>query len=319
MSLSLAGPRSARLVVALAALLLFAGGCRNILGYVATPFVYDEVPIAAALVKRDVPYRLGDDADAEKHRLDLFLPDAADAGEGWPIVVFVHGGGWTSGDRGYTVGGADIYGNFGRYLASHGIGAAVISYRLQFDVDWTDQVEDVARALAWVQAHAASYGGDPDAVFLMGHSAGAQLASFVAFDPGTADAHGAGRVCGVIPVSGAGYDLADEATYEQGARLSYYERRFRVADEAWQQEASVIPRIHGDAPPALVLYAEHDWDALRHQAALLEQALTDAGATARLQRVEGRNHYTVLLALTDEAGPSVVDFVHNTECGGSAS
>ena len=289
-------------------------GCRNILGYVATPFVYDEVPIAEERVRRDLAYRAGEGFDAEKHRLDFFAPESSQSEGGWPIVVFVHGGGWTSGDRAYRVGGADIYGNLGRYLASHGIGAAVISYRLQFDVEWTDQVEDVASAVAWVQDHAGNFGGDPDAVFLMGHSAGAQLASFVAFDREVARQHGAGPVCGVIPVSGAGYDLSDEVTYEQGARLAYYERRFRIADEEWQRQASVLPRIGSDAPPTLVLFAENDWDPLRHQAALLERALADAGAPVRLRQVDGRNHYTVLLALTDDAGPDVVEFVRNTAC-----
>lgn len=324
-------PRLA-IVVALAGLTLVLGSCRSTLGVVAMPFLYDEVALPAEQVVRDVPYRNGDGADAEKHRLDLFLPSlstGADASpstgedaEGWPVVVFVHGGGWTHGDRALRFGGADVYGNIGRYLASHGIGAAVISYRLQFEFEWTDQVEDVARAVAWVQTHAAGYGGDPEAVFLMGHSAGAQLAAYVAFDGNSAGRHGLEPVCGLIPVSGAGYDLEDEETYERGASRRYYRRRFRtseeIPDEDWMRRASAVHRIGPNAPPALVLYAEDDWASLHRQAAVLEGALNRADVPVRLLRIAEEDHYTVVLALTDDAraaGPSVLDFVRRTTCG----
>ena len=92
----------------------------------------------------EVAYRDGPDADAEKHRLDLYLP----VGEGWPMVVFVHGGGWRTGDKNLRVGGADIYANIGRYLARRGIGAAVINYRLLPNVDVWEQFGDVAQAAA---------------------------------------------------------------------------------------------------------------------------------------------------------------------------
>jgi acetyl esterase/lipase len=284
------------------------------------PFLYEEVELPDGQVMRDVPYRNGDGAHPEKHRLDLFLPpsDGDGGGAPWPVVVFVHGGGWTSGDRALRFGGADVYGNIGRYLASHGIGAAVLSYRLQFDVEWTDQVEDVARAVAWVRVHIAPLGGDPDALFLMGHSAGAQLAAYVALDEGVARRFSAGPVCGLIPVSGAGYDLADEETYALGASRRYYERRFRVADEDWMRVASAVRRIGPNPPPALVLFAEEDWPSLRRQASLLEQALHAAGAPVRLVEVPEEDHYTVVLALTRDdpsAGRAIIDFVRGTPCG----
>ncbi len=96
--------------------------------------------------------------DDPKRQLDLYLPGGRD----FPIVVFVHGGGWAWGDRTQSFGGADVYRNIGRFLASQGIGAAVIGYRLLWPMDWQSQVGDVARAVAWVQAHAAEHGGQPN-------------------------------------------------------------------------------------------------------------------------------------------------------------
>jgi pimeloyl-ACP methyl ester carboxylesterase len=103
--------------------------------------------------------------------------------------------------------------------------------------------EDVAHAVAWVRSHIGEHGGDPNSVFLMGHSAGAQLASYVALDGETAARFGVGTLCGLIPASGAGFDLADDETYALGATRSYYERRFRIADEDWVREGVAGPSV----------------------------------------------------------------------------
>jgi acetyl esterase/lipase len=292
-------------------------GCQMLLFGVAMPFVYDEVPLPASQVIRDIGYREGPDADPSKHRLDLLLPRAS--AEPWPVVVFVHGGGWTSGDKDLRVGGADVYRNIGRYLASRGVGTAVVSYRLQPEVGWQEQVEDVARAVAWVRAHVAHYGGDPEALFVMGHSAGGQLAVHVALDRWLAQELGAGPVCGMIPVSGAGYDLSDDRTYELGASRDYYEQRFRNGDagDDWQREASPITRLREGAPPALILYAENDWAALHRQAELLNAALRDVGASSRLLEIPHEDHYSIVLSLTrpdEPAAPAILDFIRNTSC-----
>src|SRR5256885_11412708 len=109
--------------------------------------LYGPVPLAEGQVQRDICYREG--SEDSKHRVDLFLPP----GSGWPILVFIHGGGLSSGDKALKVSGADVYGNIGRFYAAQGIGVAVINYRLQPNVNWREQVEDVAHAIAWVHSH----------------------------------------------------------------------------------------------------------------------------------------------------------------------
>lgn len=140
---------------------------------------YRDATLAPNLVRLDVPY--AGPSSTPKQRLNLFMPAADTAHR--PFVVFVHGGNWDEGDRNLEVGGADIYNNIGRYLAARGIGTAVISYRLLPEVTWREQVADVATAVRWVAAHAKESGGTSDCVFVMGHSAGAQLAARVALDP----------------------------------------------------------------------------------------------------------------------------------------
>lgn len=309
---------------ALATALAAGSGCRSAAAYFVMPFIYEAQPLAPDRIVRDVPYRDGP-AASSKHRLDLFLP-ADRTAWGWPVVVFVHGGGWTGGDRAQTVGGRDVYGNIGRFFAARGIGAAVVSYRLQFAVTWRDQVDDVARALAWVHAHIAAYGGDPNAIFVEGHSAGAYLALRAVLDRRIAEATGIGGVCGLIPVSGSAFDLADEQTYALGATRRYFERRFRDGDatDAWEREGSVTPYVGSDAPPTLVLYAEDDWAALQRQAERLYAVLKEHDVASRLLEIPDENHFSEVLALSRDGGPAtdaILAFVRarGPRCAASAS
>jgi len=298
-------------------------GCRTLGSgayWVGMPFVYRDVDLPEKQVVRDVRYRSDAGADDEKHRLDLFLPEAP---VGWPVLVFVHGGGWTTGDKSLRVGGRDVYGNIGRFYAARGIGAAVISYRLQPGVEWTAQVDDVARAVQWVHQHIGAYGGDPAALFLAGHSAGAQLAAHVALDAERLARTGvpAESVCGLIAVSGAALDLADEETYRLGASRAYYERRFRNGDagEGWKRAASPVHFARADAPPALILYAEGEPPSFRRQAEVLDTALRGAGATSRVEQVPGENHYRMVptLSRADKLpAPAIERFIRDRHCGG---
>lgn len=302
-----------RTVLFVAVLSFTLGGCTGAVRWLGIRLFYDAVPPSGLRVVSDLPYRDGS-ADP-KHRLDLFLP----AGEGFPILVFVHGGGWTAGDRGYQVAGADVYGNIGRFVASRGIGAAVVSYRLQPAVTWREQVSDVAAAVAWVHAHARDHGGDPAALFLSGHSAGAQLSAYVALAPAPLAEHGLAPsvLCGVIPVSGAGYDLADARTYELGADFDYYEARFRAGDPDWQRTASAMSYLSPAAPPFLLIHGSREWKSLAHQNRLLDKALRDAGVASRLVVVAGQYHSRMVLALSKpgtEPSAEIVGFVRGADC-----
>lgn len=299
----------------LAAVGLLATGC-GVIGWVGVELYYEEAPEPGRVI-RDVAYWQAPEADPEKHRLDLFLPQ----GDGFATLLFVHGGGWTEGDKGLVVGGADVYGNIGRFYADRGYGVAVINYRLQPAVTWRQQVEDVARALAWVHQHIGDYGGDPRRLFLSGHSAGAQLSARAAVDSELLEGLGMppAALCGVIPASGAGYDIADQKTYELGARRSYYEERFRAGDptDAWRTEASAVSFVDADTPPFLLLHVENEWISLHHQNQLFKAVLEEAGVPAWLVVVPGESHARMVLALSRDdktAGPAILDFLATVAC-----
>ena len=111
--------------------------------------------------------------DDPRQRLDVYVPrhPLKDA----PVVVFFYGGSWNSGDRGdYTF--------VGEALASRGIVAVVADYRLYPQVRYPLFLEDGARAVAWAKAHISEYSGNPQRLYLMGHSSGAYNAAMLALD-----------------------------------------------------------------------------------------------------------------------------------------
>jgi acetyl esterase/lipase len=184
----------------------------------------------------------------------------------------------------------------------------VISYRLQPGVRGQDQVDDVERAVEALRERIAGWGGDPRAIFLSGHSAGAQLATWAALAPGAA------RVCGLIPISGAGFDLADEETYLLGASRAYYAERFANGshDDAWIESASVVRLARSELPPALILYAEDDYPSLRRQAHVLDEALRAHGAESRVVVVPDQSHTSIVLTLSCDdrtAAPEMLAFI----------
>ena len=149
-------------------------------------------------VVNDIAYYEGADADTKKHKLDIYTPKGL---KDFPVVFFIHGGTWSSGDR-------KMYGNMGQMFASQGIGVVVISYRLSPAVTHPAHIEDVARAFAWTHANIAKYGGRADRIFVAGHSAGGHLTSLLAANPEYLKKHNLSskNIRGIIPISGV-YDI----------------------------------------------------------------------------------------------------------------
>ncbi len=108
-----------------------------------------------------------------RNQLDVYQPRD---GDGYPVVVFFHGGSWTSGSR------AD-YKFVGEALASQGILAVIAGFRLYPQVRYPDFLVDCAQAVAWAAREASLYGGDSRRLYVMGHSSGAYNAAMLALDP----------------------------------------------------------------------------------------------------------------------------------------
>lgn len=136
-----------------------------------------------------------------RQRLDIYRPTTAAPAGGWPVVVFFHGGSWNRGERG-------DYRFLGAALASRGILTLVADYRLYPEVRYPDFLADSAQALGWGLTEAARLGGNPQRVFVAGHSAGAYNAAMLALDARwlTAQGHRPADLAGWVGLAGP-YDF----------------------------------------------------------------------------------------------------------------
>lgn len=193
------------------------------------------VPRGGYAVERDIAY-----GEGPRRRLDLYVPDAARPA---PVVVFFYGGGWKSGER-------RDYFFAGEAFASQGFLTVIPDYRLHPEVSFPAFVEDGAASLAWVKRNIAAHGGDPDRVFLVGHSAGAYIAAMLATDKRFLAAEGMEPrrdLRGVVGMAGP-YDF-----------LPIREKFWGIfgREPAWPA-TQPIRFVEGDEPPMLLLTGEND-------------------------------------------------------------
>ena len=147
---------------------------------------------------QDVLYLEG--GDPRRNVLDIYAPDDA---KGLPVVLYVHGGGWSRGDKKAVHSKALLFTNEDYLFIS-------TNYRLSPSVKHPVHVSDIAAVIAWVHRNIGGYGGDPERIGIMGHSAGAHLVSLVATDERRLAAHGLklNVIKAVIPIDG-GYEIAE--------------------------------------------------------------------------------------------------------------
>ena len=133
--------------------------------------------------------------------LDVYYTDPTGAKR--PVMIYVHGGGWIGGDKAHVGAKPEFFTQAGYVFVS-------VNYRLSPQAKFPAHVQDVASAILWAMKTIAQYGGDPNQIYLMGHSAGGQLVTLVATDEQYLKADGAGLslIKGVISLDTAAYDIA---------------------------------------------------------------------------------------------------------------
>ncbi len=186
-------------------------------------------------------------ADKEQ-RMDVFVPAHARAA---PIVLMVHGGAWLIGDkdsRGVTRNKVD-------YFLPKGVIFISTNYRLSPKADPVEQARDVARALAYVQHHAAEWGGDASRIVIMGHSAGAHLVALLASDPVIAREQGVAPWLGTVVLDSAALDL--EAIM-QGSHQRFYDRVFKDDPAFWKAASPYAVLADQTAPMLIVCSTQRD-------------------------------------------------------------
>lgn len=228
-------------------------------------------------IRKDIPYVAGGVA---KQRLDLYLPKGK---TGLPVMVFLHGGAWTSGDR-------TRYRFVGKYFARHGVAVAIPSYRLIPTHAFPAQAEDAAAAFAWVYQHVKEIGGDPERIYLAGHSAGGHLAALLAVNGYYLKAYGLTptAIRGVASLSGI-YDVS---------RLNIFGPHGRTASPMSFVQTTSPNSL---APSFLIAYCQWDLLGFPRQARRFDAALRKAFAETELVYIPRENHISEIIHISKES------------------
>lgn len=219
--------------------------------------------------------------------LDVVGREMPDGCAGAPVVVWVHGGGWQRGSKNNV--SADQL----AWAADNGWVHVSVDYRLTPAVTYPEHNRDLAAALAWVHDNIADHGGDPTTVAVVGHSAGAQIASSVGTDPRYLAVHGLvpgdGIRC-VVSLDTEGYDL------NRGGSSAVYSAAFGM-DAAVRTDASPVTHLRGGSPRANLLVVTRGSAARRSIATDFVDRHNATGGNAILVVAEGLSHTGVNEAL----------------------
>lgn len=238
-------------------------------------------------MKRSIPYVENGHA---RHVLDIYTPANA---KNLPVVFWIHGGGWQTGDK------ANVQEKPAWFL-NKGFVFVSINHRLLPEVEMDVLVRDVAKAFGWMHNHIAEHGGDPNRVLVGGHSSGAQLATLICTDDRYLKAEGVSfsSLIGCVPVDGDTYDIpaiietAETRLRVHGMPMPKYGHRLKFGnDPAKHRDFSAVNHVAKGKgiPPFLIVHvSDHPDNSI--QARRLEAMLKTAEIPATIFGGKETNH-----------------------------
>ena len=269
--------RRAPALLSILALLLAGCSPLKLLSVVSPSGHYDRVA--------DLSY-----GDNVRHVLDIYRPQAVATGA--PLVIYFYGGGWTDGDK-------EEFEFVASALTEAGLVVAIPDYQLYPDIVFPTYVEDGALAVAWVLENAERYGADSSRTYLMGHSAGAQIAALLAIDQRYLETEGVdpGNVAGLLGLSGP-YDFLPLT------EDNYLQQLFPMPV---REAAQAINFVSVESPPTLLIHGGDDDIVYPGNSERLAAKLESLGVPVTLKNYAGVGHGRIVVAL---APP--LDFIAST-------
>jgi len=247
-------------------------------------------------ITRDVSY-----GKSERNILDVHVAEGGVSNA--PTVIFFHGGGYVRGHK--NIEGDALHGNVANFFVRNGMIGINATYRLAPEAKWPDGANDVGAALAWAKENIASYGGDPEQIFLLGQSAGAgHVATYVLRKAMHPSDDGPG-CAGAILMSGVYGNNPVNAAPNQ---IAY----FGEPSEKYNEMAVLGNVDHGDTP-VMMSNAEYDpigWE--RFGIELLAEIAEKFDWIPRYKQMRGHNHVSQIYSIgsgDNGVGPDIIDFV----------
>lgn len=240
----------------------------------------------------------------EKNTLNIFYKK--DSIKDKPVLVFIHGGSWSSGKK-------ETYWWLGRNFARKGLTTVIINYPLAPNVQYQKMAQDCALAIKWVTENIGNYSGSPEKVFVMGHSAGAHLGELINADPQYFREAGIKNpIKGVILNDPFGLDIFEYLTEAEKDDYYYdFLRTFTDQPETWKL-ASPLNYTNNIKNPHLLFYGSKTYGAIKIQTPRLYQKLRSNAVDATLKEVNGKSHVPMISQMVfggNALYKDIVDFI----------
>ncbi len=263
----------------------------------------DMTPVVAAdsRIQKDILYV---EYGGDQQKLDVYAPSNA---KNAPVVIFVHGGEWTKGDKSEVS-------YKPKFFNENGIVFVSINYRLSGTAVHPAQADDVAAAILWLHDHVAEFGGDPQKLVLMGHSAGCHLVTLVSLDPKYLAKVNLkpSDLQAVVAWSGGAYNLPEKVA-QGGMYADYIHKNFGDDEKNWRDAS---PMLHVEdfkpLPRFLFASAEEDKPASIEASRKMVSLIVSAGGCAEATLLIGKNHTTANHELGipgDQSGEVLLHFI----------
>jgi acetyl esterase/lipase len=225
------------------------------------------------------------------------------------VLVFAHGGNWETGSK-------RIYRYFGKGWGRKGVTTVVFNYRLYPDTTNAGMANDAANALAWTHQNISRYKGDPQKIFVAGHSAGAQLAALVAMDPSYLRGRaGKEPVRGIILIDPYGLDVFDEFNQGGSYKRDMYLSVFSSDPEQWKK-ASPYWHLDKQTPPVISFLGGDTYPGIIRGTKRFHDKLLTFQPSAKLIEVPGKKHAPMILMFLNprnRAYKLIMDFMQNPQ------
>ncbi len=217
-----------------------------------------------------------------RRQLNIYHKTTADTAQ--DVIIFIHGGSWSSGKK-------DLYWWLGRNFARKGVVTVTINYGLAPDNNYSKMAADCVDAVKWVTKNISNYGGNPKRIFLMGHSAGGQLAELINADPQYFKAAGlTNPIKGIILDDPFGLDMHEYLTIAKKDN-SYYDflRTFSKDPKVWTAGSPLnyVNNIHN---PHLLFYGEKTYPAIQIQSERLNKILKANNVDVEMHVIPRKKH-----------------------------
>jgi acetyl esterase/lipase len=222
--------------------------------------------------------------DSRSHQLNVFAPRKKSTLN--EVLIFVHGGSWNKGKK-------SLYNFLGSRMSRKGVVVVIPDYPVSPSDTYYGMAIAVSQAVLWVRQNIQQYGGDPDRIYISGHSAGGHLAALVSIRNGYFDTLGTtSPIKGTILIDAAGLDMYG---YLSEAKLPSDHTYFNTftRDPATWKDASPLYHLHNDIPPMLIYRGEKTYPSIIKSHQKFVEALKPFGG-AQYQILKGKKHVAMI-------------------------